>query len=313
MARREDVLEEIVATALAHDLTSAEVAAALEHARGRASGPAASGLVARMLAYLGGTFVFAGLATFVTLNWDAMNAAARIVATLGAGVAVFAIAIVPAQTERLVRARAPLLLIAAALQAAGILVALDELSTGGDWRYAVLLMTLVMAVQQALAFSRLKATTLALTTLVFATGAVTVTLDIAGMSGDLNAVVTGAALVLVALGLARGAQRAVAPLAYLAGAPAFLVGGFELVRDTRVELAFMLAACGCVVLSVHARSRVLLAVGTIAMLGYIAYFTEQRFVDSLGWPLVLVLLGVVLIGISAAALGLDRRYIDASR
>ena len=37
--------------------------------------------------------------------------------------------------------------------------------------------------------------------------------------------------------------------------------------------------------------------------------TNKNFLDSLGWPLVLMLLGFVLIGVSAVAIRINRRYI----
>lgn len=310
MTSRRDALEDIVATARAHGLSAAEIAAALEHPDARAG---RGGMLARLLAYLGGTFVFAGLSVLVGLNWDVMSTGARIVATLGAGVAVFVLGLAAAGDARFARASAPLLLTGAALEGLGMLVAMDELSTGGDWRRAVLLMCLTMAAQQALALARFAATTLVFTLLVFATGAASVALDLARVPGDTNAVVVGSSLVLVALGLARSAHRGIAPLWQLVGGAACLSGLFDLLRGTPAEIAFLLAASGTVVLSVHAGSRALLVVGTIAILGYVAYFTEQRFLDSLGWPLVLIVLGLALIGVSAAALGLDRRYIGAGQ
>lgn len=313
MSARGDALDEIVATARAHGLTADEISAALARADDSGAAARAPGVLARLFAYLGGTFVFAGFCVLIALNWETMSPAARIVTTLGAGLAVFAAAMLAARDARLVRAQPPLFLAAAALQGSGILVAMDELSTGGDASYAVLVMSLVMLAQQALAFARVHATTLVFTMIAFGTGAVTMALDIVGASSEFNGVVTGVALVLVALGLARGPHRAIAPFWQLAGAAACLVGLFELLRDTPVEPAYLLAACGTVVLSAQVRSRALLAAGTLATLGYVSYFTEQRFVDSLGWPLVLIVLGLVLIGVSGAAVRFDRRYIaDAS-
>jgi hypothetical protein len=64
-----------------------------------------------------------------------------------------------------------------------------------------------------------------------------------------------------------------------------------------------------VYLSIAVRSRVLLIVSTVAILAYISYFTSEHFLDSLGWPIVLILLGLLLIGLSAAAMRINRRYI----
>jgi len=57
----------------------------------------------------------------------------------------------------------------------------------------------------------------------------------------------------------------------------------------------------------------LLFVCTIAILAYISYFTAEHFQDSLGWPLVLIVLGLVFIALSAVAMRINKRYISNSR
>jgi hypothetical protein len=59
----------------------------------------------------------------------------------------------------------------------------------------------------------------------------------------------------------------------------------------------------CVIL----QSRALLLTTVFAMLGYIGYFTAQHFVDSLGWPISLVLMGVAFMGVSTLAMRVKRR------
>jgi len=64
------------------------------------------------------------------------------------------------------------------------------------------------------------------------------------------------------------------------------------------------------VASTALRSRTLLATATIATLSYIAYFTGEHFADTIGWPLTLIALGLLLIGMSAFAFRLGRSYGD---
>jgi hypothetical protein len=61
-------------------------------------------------------------------------------------------------------------------------------------------------------------------------------------------------------------------------------------------------------LSTIARSRTLLGVGTCAMIGYLVWFTGEYFADSLGWPLALVIIGVLFIALSVLAVRINRRY-----
>ena len=38
-------------------------------------------------------------------------------------------------------------------------------------------------------------------------------------------------------------------------------------------------------------------------------FTSERFADSSGWPLALIVFGIVMIGLSALAVRIDRDYV----
>ena len=308
MASRDEALEQIRAIALAHGLTAADIETVFnEAASGRDQ--RSMGLLGRILGMLGGTFLFAGLGVFIALNWDLMNSAARIVITLGSGIAAFVLALTVSADERYNKARRPLYLVAALLQPIGILVTINEFSSGGDWRHAALLTAGVMAMQQAAVFWQRRDTALLFTTIVFASWFFVVWLDLLGADDDFVAFVLGASIVGLCVGLERTAHRALTPFWYCIGAIAFFGGLFSLIEDTLIELLFMVAACGGVFLSTYVRSRALLFISTIAMLAYISYFTNQHFIDSLGWPLMLMLLGLVLIGLSTVAIQIDRRYI----
>ena len=74
-------------------------------------------------------------------------------------------------------------------------------------------------------------------------------------------------------------------------------------------MLFLGLACGVVVLATVARSRSLLVVGTVALIGYIADFIYQHFADNLGAPLVLMAIGLVFIGAGAAAVRINAQYI----
>lgn len=312
MTAKHEALEQIVEIARAHGLTPVDITAAFEEARpGREQ--ISGSLLGRILGYLGGTFIFAGLAVFIALNWDVMNSAARIIITLGSGITAFIMAIVASADERYARVRAPLYLIAAALQPVGLLVAIDEFSSGGSWHYAALLTAGIMGFQQAAVFWQKRDTTLLFTTLVFALWFFGVALDLVNVDEDLIALILGASTLSFCIGLERTRHRGMTPFWYLAGSILFFYGLFELVQRTAFELVFLAFACAGVFLSTWVRSRTLLFVCTIAILAYISYFTAEHFQDSMGWPLVLVVLGMVFIALSAMAMRISRRYISDSQ
>ena len=134
MDDRTRALQEIAATARQHGITASEIAAVLGDAPATTPEGHRRAVLVRVLGFLGGTFVFAGIGVFIALQWDAMSSAARVVATLGPGVVAFVLAVLASREARFEKAATPMFLVAAALQPTGMLVTFDEFGSGGDWR-----------------------------------------------------------------------------------------------------------------------------------------------------------------------------------
>ena len=96
-------------------------------------------------------------------------------------------------------------------------------------------------------------------------------------------------------------------LAYFIGSVMFYAGLFDLVEGTSFELLFLALTAAILYLSVVVQSKALLLTTVLAMLSYLGYFSAEHFADSLGWPITLVLMGVIFMGISTIAIRLKRR------
>jgi len=308
---RSHALAEIVTLARRHAISTAEIAAAI----GDVPSTAAAGenrwrgVLVSVLGFLGGTFVFAGIGVFIALQWDSMNSAARIVVTLGSGIAALVLGLIAVQDVRYAKATTPLLLVAAGLEPTGMLVAFNELGSGGDWRYASLITAGTMAMQFAAVFGRLKRATPLFLTIFFATLFWWTALDLLDVDDEAIALVIGASLILSAVGVDRTGHRVITPAIYFFGALGFLYGLFDLVKRTPFEILFVAAAAGFVYLSVIVHSRMLLFVATLAILAYTGWFTGEHFANSVGWPLALIAFGLFMIGLSALAVRIDRDYL----
>ncbi len=310
MNDRDDALVEVVDLVRRHALTLDEIAAALAGDPSFAARRSSS-LVARIFGYIGGTFVFAGLAIYVGMRWDELGSMGRVLLTLGPGFSTFVLALVCTTDEGFDRAATPLFLLAAVLQPAGILVMLQEYSTGGNPMYGVLLMNLVMVIQQVCAFWARRRTVLALTTIFFASGFFLAAFDLLDVGTDLIGMVMGVSLGCVGWAVDRSRHKSLAGLLYLIGATSFLAAAYDTMRRTPIEPVFVGLACGVIFLSTVARSRSLLAVGTVALIGYIGDFINEHFSDSLAAPVLLMVFGFLLIGVGAAAVRVHNRYIRA--
>ena len=314
MTDKSTALQDIVAIAREHDITIDELTAALKAPAGSEaseSQDAKNTVLMRVLAYLGGIFVFAGLGVFIAMNWDTMNFPARVVITLGSGIAAFIMALVAVNDERYEKAATPLFLIAALLQPTGLLVIFDEFYRGDDWNLVGLVTSGVMAVQQIMTMLKTQRTTLLFTGLVFVCAFALILFDKIGVDYTITALVMGASILSVSAGLNGTRHDVITPFWYFVGSMWLLFGIFDLVEGSAIEVLFLAAASALVYMSTVVRSRTLLFVSTVAMLSYIGYFSAEHFVDSIGWPIALVLFGLLLIGMSAVAFRINRKYITA--
>jgi hypothetical protein len=306
---RERAIGEIVTLARQHQVSAVEIAAALGEEHATTAEGRRRGVMVRVLGFIGGTFIFAGIGVFIALQWESMNSAARVVITLGSGVSAFIAALLSSREARFDKATTPLFLMAAALQPTGMLVAFDEFGSGGDWRLASLVTCGTMALQFGATFRTLSRSTLLFMCILFSVLFWWTLFDLLNVENEIVALVLGGSLLLAAMGVDRTPHRVITPPWYFLGATGFLYGVFDMVEDTPIEMAFLMAAAAFVYLSVTQHSRTLLFVATAAILAYTGYFTSEHFAESVGWPIALIIFGILMIGLSALAFRIDRDYV----
>jgi hypothetical protein len=310
--RRVRALEDIVMLAREHGLSTPEIVAALGAAAPPTQANRTRSVVVRVLGFLGGTFIFAGIGVFIAIQWSGMNSLARVTATLGSGIAAFVLALLAYRDEHYDKAAAPLLLIASALEPIGMMVAFQEFGSGGDWRIAALITSGTMTAQLGATFQWIRQSTPLFIMIVFASLFWATALDLLDVDGRTMALVMGGSLLLASAGIDRTPHCDITPPWYFIGAASFLYGFFDLVEHTPFELTFLAAAAAFVYASVVVHSRTLLFVATLAILAYTGWLTGQYFADSIGWPLALIVFGLFMIGLSTLAFRIDRDYVRSA-
>jgi len=305
---RHDALVEVIDTIRRHKLTLEEVGEALQGGA-EYEEEKSSGTLTKVLGYIGGILIFCGIGIFTSMQWESMNATGRILVTLGIGFCAFIMAVVSARDARYERAATPFFLVAALLEPTGIIVMLREFSRGGDPAYGFLFMNGVMLLQQGLCFYALRRTVLAFTSLVFGLGFFSIAFNLMYIEGTTIGLVLGLSLLCIGWSIDKSEHKAIAPITYLVGSIAFLASLFDILEGTLLEVLFLGVSSGLIFLSTVARSRMLLAMGTLSTIGFIGYFSGKYFEHTLGWPLILMLMGAVLIGLSALAVKLNKKYI----
>jgi hypothetical protein len=311
MSQKEEALQDIVSLAKHHKITLDEIASALAAAPVLAAKPS-SGVLSKLLGYIGSIFVFAGIGVFISMYWDDFGSAARVIVTLGTGLLAFIMGLVCLYDSKYERAATPLFLISSFLQPTGILVMLQEYSSGGDMRQGLLFMSAYMLIQQGATFWAKGRTVLAFSAILFGCIFFANLFDIWDMNEKLIGTVIGISLLCIAYALNQSKHIAIAPFWYFVGGVILLWSVFEAVENTPFELIYLGLSALLIFLSTYVRSRTLLLVGTLSMLVYIGYYTAKHFANTVGWPIALVIIGIALIAMSSLAIRLNNKYIKSN-
>jgi len=221
----------------------------------------------------------------------------------------FVMGLVCLSDQKYERVATPLFLMASVLQPTGIMVMLQEYSSGGDVRHGLLFMAAYMLVQQGATFWAKQRTVLAFSALLFGCIFFANLFDIWDVDEKLIGIVIGSSLLCIAYAMQQSKHMAIAPFWYFVGAVLLLWSVFESVENSLLEPVYLGATAFIIFLSTYVRSRTLLLVGTLAMLIYIGYYTAEHFANTVGWPIALVIIGIALIGLSALAVRLNNQYI----
>lgn len=308
MSLKDDVLQDIVALMQHNKITLAEVSRALDDASMQMSAAPAS-VLSKLFGYIGGIFVFAGIGVFISMYWDDFSSASRVIVTLGTGLIAFVMGLICLSEQKYERVATPLFLIASVLQPTGIMVMLDEYSSGGDLRHGLLFMAAYMLVQQGATFWAKQRTVLAFSAIIFGCIFFANLFDLWDLDEKLIGTVIGSSLLCLTYAIQRSKHMAIAPFWYFVGAVLLLWSIFEWVEGSLFEPIYLGMTAFMIFLSTFVRSRTLLIIGTFAMLIYIGYYTAEHFANTVGWPIALVIIGIALIGLSALAIRLNNQYI----
>jgi len=267
-----------------------------------------------VLATLGGLFVLAGLIGAFSLIWDDLVPLARVVIVLGSGLVALVLAGLASQREAFDRAASILFLLAGWFQTWGLFVAIDEYLTDRPTEIHAMLVFGCMAIQFALLLVWQKRLELLLGLMVFASLTFIALCARLDVDWEWVALVMGVSGMLVSWSLERTAFRPLCGLTWWAYGASMAIGAFGLV-DGRFPLDLLLIAIGAalVQISVLVRRRALLALAVIVLLGYLGYYTEEYFADTLGWPIALILFGAALLAASGLAIRLGQRMGQAGK
>jgi hypothetical protein len=130
-------------------------------------------------------------------------------------------------------------------------------------------------------------------------------------SADWACFIVGVGVIFTAYGLDKvELYSRLAGLGYFFGSIFAYAGLFDLSHNTSFELLYLAVTASMLYACVVLQSRALLFTTVIAMLGFIGYYTSKHFVNSLGWPVTLVLMGVAFLGVGTLAIKVRKAVVS---
>ncbi len=107
-----------------------------------------------------------------------------------------------------------------------------------------------------------------------------------------------------------GWNKKITEVFYFFGSIGFLGAAFSRVFDSTIwQGLFVLFVLAGLLLSIYIKSRKVLVISTLFLIAHISYLTSKYFADSLGWPICLIILGFIFIGLGYSSISLSKKYI----
>ena len=277
-----------------------------------------------LLYFVGGGVVLMGIVGLISQTWNDLGSVMRVMVSLGFGIVAFSAGVFLSRRERLGAAGPAFFLIAALALPFGLAVTLDEAGFQADQLVSQGLISGLLMGVFAAAYLLFRSNSLLVYAIAFATWAFfALTGWIAGPFPGFNrleffevrALAIGLSYLFLAYAFADTPRRPLSGFLYgagtvtLLGAAFALAGGFGSRGNVfwgLVSLGLVLAVLGA---SVYLRSKAMLTFGSVFLAVYLINFTNRYFKTSPDWPLALVFLGMMLMGVGFLILQLKRRYL----
>lgn len=270
----------------------------------------------RILYLIGAAIVVIGIVIFVGQIWEDIGIGGRILVTLGLGFVFAGMGSVMMNSRPEDKIGQVFHSIGGLLIPGGSMVLLYELNIEGEWPIAITfgflaLFYLLLNIAQK---------NVILTLFTFANATAFIYLAINAILGDsfykyddvyaYLTMVIGASYILFGYAFKEGWNSRLSDSLYALGSLGVLGAAYSRVFDSGFwQMLYFFIVLGGIYLSVYIKNRNVLILSTIFLVAHVSYITSKYFADSLGWPLSLILLGMVFIGLGYASININKKYI----
>jgi hypothetical protein len=271
---------------------------------------------------LGAVIVIIGLITFVSQIWNDIQSFGRILVTFGLGFLMTGIGAMLIKNKPEDKIGTVFYFIGGILVPSGALVTLYELSTGGyhSWivagtfgsLFAFYLLLNWINKNSILAFFAIANGTAFVYLLVNAI--ISNPYDMWFNSGDIYqylTVVIGMSYLQLGRFFEGKWNSFLIGVIYFVGITGLLGSAFSLIFDSGIyQLIYFVILIACFFLSVSLKNRIILIMSTIFLITFLSYITSEYFANSVGWPVSLVFLGFLFIGLGYISININKNYIS---
>jgi hypothetical protein len=324
---KEELLQELFTKIVSGEITREEVTSRFciapvtqNEVIADASKSSSSFSVTKMLYALGAAIVVIGIIIFVYQIWDDIGSFGHIVVTLGLGFLSAAIGSMLFKNSPENNLGTIFHFIGGMLIPGGAMVTLSEFSTGQSplWPVAI---TFGIILAFYLVLNSIHKNAI-LTFFAIVNGTIFIYRLVAALidnaftisfNDDIYAYLTmviGVSYLLLAHSFRDGWNNKLIGVLCLFGITGFLGAAFSRVFDSGLwEMFYFIVVFIGFYLAVYMRNRSILVMSTIFLIAHVSYITDKHFADSLGWPISLIILGFIFIGLGYASITINKKYI----
>lgn len=276
---------------------------------------------AKILYYIGGGVIILGISLLIGQNWDQMNTASRLTATLGASIAAFIMGYILTKRNYEVIGQT-FFFISSGAAPFGMYVLTDSLGFSPDLFSTQTITFIVLTAFQLISFYYLRKAVFLVFGIYFSTLVIfSFILTIVGENPMIDVFLNYAYLscglsgMFLAYHLDRTKFSFLAGPLYMISSFTFIVAGFALTstpppNNNRFwEIIFPFITIGVAMLSIKTKSKSLLVFGSMGLMIHILRVTNEYFADTLSWPLAVVLSGLFLMLNGYLILTVNRKYL----
>jgi len=269
-----------------------------------------SSLIVKLFSYLGAVFILGGIAAFISLYWENLDSPLRVAIFLIPGFSLYLVASLLSGHTVIKKITSPLYVLGYILELSGLYVFLYEyFEHTGRWDKATLFVFGVLLLQQGLTFLSRKDPIVLFCSVTSAVGVLLALFNMAHINENFSVATIGTLLLLCAYFMGKTCFRGVAAgFWYFIGGWMCLGGIFSILENNNMDILVLAPTCFLIFLSTFVKSKSLLFVSIVSLFLFLGYFTAEYFSDSLGWPLLLMILGIILFALSLGGVKLSKRF-----